>query len=400
MSNLVNPYRFAVAGGPDPSITFTWDTENSEALPGGTTFTRASVKQEFDGTDYTELSSGTIPENSVAVGGGAQGFHPEPAATNQNPESSDYNTTWSAIGITATDDGAGSLGLNQHTLDAGTNNSNHRIFISAASAGTGSAYYLAKEGTEQFIALRRGGSSSSDYAVYDLNLGTVPQEGGGIDQALITDLGNGWHKAEINTSDSSGTSHISISQSGTPGTGAPTFTGTNETVLLTHAQYENTIFSTSPIITNGGAASREADVLDTGIAITTAFSALLDITLPSVIGTGNTITLLGPDTTAEDILRVDASFNIIMDDGGTPVTIGTSSAGSRIKIAYGRDAGDRSASLDGATAVDGDAPSAGHVSENFELGSRAGVNQSRCIHHLTTLYNAKKSDAELETLAT
>lgn len=403
MTYLVNPSRFVTAGG-DPTITFTWDPENDEALPGGASFSRASVKQEFDGTDFTELSSGTIPENTAAVDGGAQGFHPEPAATNQIPNVDFTDAAWAQSGCTPSSNGTNALNLAEYTSTADVINAKHRLAAVPASGGAGSAYFIAKEGTGgdggRYIILRRGATATQDYATYDLQSGTVSEEGSGITEALITDLGNSYYKTEVNTTDSLATLSFYMSDTGTPGNADRGWLGASETSLVCHAQYEKTIFSTSPIVTTGSAAARVADVLDTGVVIPSEFSVLLDVTLPLVIGSGNTITLLGPDATAEDVLRVDASFNVIMDDGGTPTTIGTSSSGARIKVAYGRDSGDRSGSLDGATAVDGDAPGSGHEGDNFELGSANGVNQSRCIHHLTTIYDEKKSDAELEALAT
>ncbi|MGI9486483.1 MAG: hypothetical protein ACR2RF_11510, partial [Geminicoccaceae bacterium] len=193
---------------------------------------------------------------------------------------------------------------------------------------------------------------------------------------------------------------IVLSDRPNPGTANHQFTGASETVLLCHADAADTEFVTTPILTSGTAQSRSAEVLDTGVVIASEFGLLLDVTLPRVVGVGNTITLMGPSTTAEDIIRVDENFDVIMDDGGTPVTIGTSVSGARIRLSYGRDASGRSASLDGATAVTGGAPGSGHEGENFELGSRAGINQSRCSHHLTTIYAERPSDAELETLST
>lgn len=387
------------AGG-DPSITFTWDPENDEALPGGVTFTRASVKQQYDGTDFTELSSGAIPEDSVPYGGGQKGFFPEPLATNVALQSSDLtDAAWTNGTLDVTDDGVGSLGLEQFDCDSGASGSTHYVSQTTAT-GAGSAYMICKSGNNDFCTLVRGASLTDDFICANLNTGAVSETGAGVSSTFVENMADDWHQLGIRTSDTSGFFQFAVSNSATPGTGRPNFFGSNLAVLNCHIQREDTDYPTSPIITLGTATARQADVLDTGVATTTAFSALLDLTLPSIIGSGLTVTLLGPDTTAEDILRVDPLFNIIMDDGGTPVTIGTSSAGARIKVSYGRDALDRSGSLNGATAVDGDAPGAGHVGENFELGSRAGINQSRCIHHLTTLYNVKKSDAELEALST
>lgn len=140
------------------------------------------------------------------------------------------------------------------------------------------------------------------------------------------------------------------------------------------------------------------DVLDTGISIDDEFGLLVDLTLPASI-TG-TATLIGASASAVDILRADSLFNIIMDAGGTPVTIGASSASARVRVAYGQDATGRSGSLNGATAVTGGAPSASHEGENFQIACRAGINQSNAIHHLTNVYVDRPTDEQLETVST
>ena len=410
-------YPWAVrAGGPlliggggapiDPTITFTWDTENGQALPGGTTFTRASVKQEFDGTDFTELSSGAIPENSAAVGGGAQGFNPEPAATNLLAVSTPNETDWSAFNqLSLTSQGIGAIGLEVVRMDAGggasTQHGRFEGVVGDVQLGNDYAFStLGKDVTGTFLALR-GDLPSSAAARFNVATGAIASADPSA-TANITSRGNGWSLCEIAwTGTGTATSNVILATDNSGGLGSVprNYPGGNEQIDVVTAQVEETLFSTSPIITTGSTLTRLADVLDTGIAVTTEFSALLDVTLPIVIGAGNTITLLGPDATPVDILLVDAANDLIMDDGGTPVTIGAVTPGTRIKVAYGRDAAGRSASLDGATAVTGGAPDAGHVGETIELGSRVGVNQSRCIHHLSTLFNVKKSDAELEALS-
>lgn len=397
MSYLLNPFQFG-----DPEVTFTWDPENDQALPGGTTFTRASVAEEFDGTDFTQVSSGTIRDGHVPFAGSGKGYIAEPSATNNQTQSSDYSSYSTTNIASRTDDGAGSLGLNQTTVDVGTVNGSHRMFqfITAGGSGDRCGYVIGKEGTGNFITVRAGTSLTNDYAAYNLNTGAITETGSSAASRLI-DWADNWYSAEVSLSSLTQRFVVlAFSDTGTPGTAEPTWTPTSDTYLVCHIQDEDSFYATTPIVTAGSAGTRVAEVLDTGITITTAFSALLDVTLPNVIGTGETISLLGPDATAEDILRVDASFNVIMDDGGTPVTIGTASASSRIKVAYGRDAAGRSASLDGATAVTGGAPGAGHEGDTFQLGCANSVNQSRSVHHLQTLYNVKKSDAELEALAT
>lgn len=393
---------FPTAGG-DPSITFSWDPENDQALPGGTTFTRATVAQEFSGTSYSEAASGAIRDGHRRTDGGPKGYIPEPAATNQNSKSDlANNTNWTqgSGGLTATDDGTNSLGLTQFTLDTTTGAGPHVRSAIGASTSGGTIYAIIKQSAGRYSMISKG-VVQTNYTITDTQTGSVTEAGLDVDASLIFELDNGWYHSELRTSASADDMRVGIANDATPGQGNDSFTGANETILNCHIQYENTNFSTTPIeASDGSAATRNADVLDMGVNVTTEFSALLDLTLPLNVGSGNTVTLLGPDATAEDILRVDASWDVIMDDGGTPVTIGTSSSGARIKVSYGRDASGRSGSLDGATAVTGNAPGAGHVGDEFQLGCANSLNQSRSIHHLTTLYNEKKSDAELEALST
>lgn len=399
MSNVViNPFVLEVAAG-DPSIVYFYDPLNDGALPGGSTFTRASVAQEYDGTDFTELGSGIIREDSVQAFGGAKGYLPEPEATNTLITVDLSDAAWTAGDVTVTDNGTNSLGLTEYDLAADATTAIHRTFDNAQSGGAGSAYIISANNGNEFVSLMRGSSGVFDYATFDVSSGSVEEEGIGIVESLTTSLGSGFFKCELNTTDGSNILRICNNNTGTPGNAQQSFLGVDESVLVCHVQYEATIYSTTPIITSGSTLTRQADVLDTGIVIASEFSALLDLTLPSVIGSGNTISLLGADATSTDILIVDDTFDIIMSDGGTTTVVGTTSAGSRIKVSYGRDGSGRSASLDGATAVTGDAPSASHEGDTFQLGCTNSVNQSRCIHHTSTLYDVKKSDVELEALS-
>jgi len=390
-------------GGGDPSITYFYDPLNDGTLPGGSTFIRASVAEQYDGTDFAEVGIGVIREDSVQAVGGAKGYLAEPLATNEIEDSNELDAaSWTATFVTPTDDGVGTLGLNEYSVDAGVVSATHRLLATVNTiAGEGSFTAIVKQGSGGRYTNISGKDAPSDYATYDAQAGTITEEGT-ITDARIVDLGNGYYKCVTQDAVDLGQAFpvFSISNSATPGTREPSFPAANETIIYAYTGFENTAFSTTPIISSAGSETRQADVLDSGVVITAAFSALLDLTLPEIVGTGLTISLLGPDATSTDILRVDASFNIIMDDGGTPTTIGTSVAGARLKVAYGRDGAGRSGSLDGATAVTGDAPSSAHEGDTFQIGCTNSLNQSRCVHHTQTLYNVRKSDAELETLST
>lgn len=373
--------------GVDPSIIFTWDAEADEPLPAGT-FTRASVAEEFDGATNTQVGSGVLRENSANVFGGPQGFLADPATTNRMLVSNDLtDPTWTVRGTAAVLDlGTTSIGGNTTQLSGLAAVGNDVFDISSDFTNDGliaPSFFLRRVTTSGELRV----ANSQDLARGDwrIDLSAIGSEWVFVEPGslLINEI------AAFQATSSGGGGVLFARQTG----------ATTLTVDVAFVTQENFEFATTSVVTTGTIQSRVAEVLDTDVVIPSEFSALLDITLPLLIGSGNTITLLGPDATAIDIIRVDENFNFIMDDGGTPVTIGTSSSGARVKISYGRDATGRSASLGGATAVTGGAPGSGHEGNSFQLGSANSVNQSRCIHHLSTLYNEKKSNAELEALS-
>lgn len=389
----------------DPTITFEWSPATDEPLPAGATFTRASDAWQFVDTAWAQVGSNVIRDEHRESAGKPKGYISEPLATNQNNRSNlanNSNWTQGTGGLTATNNGTGSLGLTQYTLDATTGNGTHVRSASASSSSTGSYYTFHKQGTGRFSMNSRG-VVQTNYNISDLQTGVITEEGGDLGTlGFILFLDDDWYMTFMENGANTSDMRVGIAASGTPGQGNDPFQGANETVLNCHIQRENTRFPTTPITPpDGSTGTRQADVLDTGVASTTAFTAVLNVTLPRVVGIGGTtISLLGPATTATDILRVDNAFNLIMDDGGTPVTAGTFTGGALIKIAYGRDGTGRSISVDGGAVTPGDAPTGAYIGENFQLGATAGANQSRCIHHETTLYNERKTDPELVTLST
>ena len=357
--------------------------------------------QYFNTTNGNSVDgSGVVTEaTGTTITGG--GYLPEPAATFQVTQSLDLSdASWTKDGVTESDQGVTDIGLQTWRIDAGTGTSAHRVFKTYSGTGDASLRVRAKAGTGQFLVLRAG-LAAQTASVFDLTNGTITQTGGSTSATTIEDMGGGWYECTVaKTAALAQQSYalFAISDTGTPASDSPSFTGSNETIDLAIPAGEDTLFSTTSEPTAGSTISRVADVLSDQV-IPTEFGALFDFTAPDVVGTGNTISLLGAATSAVDIIRLDASFNVVMDDGGTPTTIGTVAAGQRFKVSYGRDATGRSGSLDGATAVTGDAPSAAHEGENFQLYSTASVNQARGIGHLSNIYDGRPSDSTLEGLS-
>lgn len=387
----------SLLGGSGLTALFSWSPINSETLPSGT-FTRGSIALEYDGSTFIQIPSGSIRERSAAVVSGPIGYLSEPQATNFLTDID--LTTWANTNLAATADGVNALGLEQYTYDAGvTADAEHRSFDNATVGANGNAYMIALPGNNPYLILRRGSSAFSNFACYDLTAGTITEQNATLDDAFITDLGSSAYKCEVVMLNDAVNVHIAMSIVPVPGTARPNFVGANQTGAVCHVQYENTLFSTSPIVTSATIETRESDVLDTDVVIAPTFGLLVDATMPLLVGAGNTISLIGADASAVDIIRVDENFDVIMDDGGTPVVIGATASGARMRVAYGRDASGRSASLNGATTVTGGVPGAAHEGNSFQLGATNSANQSRSIHHVTEIYEEKPSDAQLESLS-
>lgn len=231
--------------------------------------------------------NGVVTEaDGLALTGG--GYLSQPQVTNQMVRSDVNNAAWTKTGLTPTSDGINSHGLQQTTLDAGTGTSAHFLTDDAATGSAGCGWFLAKAGTAQFVTVFRGGDATTDYAAFDLTNGTVTEEGAGIDKAFIEDEEDGWYKIGVTTSDADATLELAISDSGTPGTHAPSFTGSNETLLVCHAQYTATRRPTSPIVTSGSAVTRSQDLLTySGVTSAEPYTASMDSTFPVLVGSSS-----------------------------------------------------------------------------------------------------------------
>jgi len=132
--------------------------------------------------------NGVVTEaaGSAITGGG---YLPEPASTNFVPDVSLTSGTWTNSGANPSSNGVNSLGLEEFELDVGTSSGEKRVRVNLGPTTTGTAYIIAKQGTHQFVSLRRGAGGTTDYAVFDLSDGSVSETGSGVEDADAINLG-------------------------------------------------------------------------------------------------------------------------------------------------------------------------------------------------------------------
>lgn len=354
------------------------------------------------GVQYFATTNGnTVDGNGVvteaagsAITGG--GYLAEPASTNQMPTVDLNDAAWLKQGITVTENGINDLGVVEYQLDAGVAASSHRVVDTASVGSSGSGYFIVKAGTAQFITVRRGASTTTeDYAAFDIVNGTITEEAVGIDDASIIDLGNGWYKCAIITSDTSAALQLAISDSGTPGVNQPSFTGANETVLVCHAQYEANDFPTSPIVTSGSTVTRNADVLSADSEVTgeTELSFFGDVTAPTLTSDSPAFMGFG----GADRSYITATLVRHSVEGGG-VNLSKVTPGVRFQSAIRVAENDMAFALDGVSTLT-DTSTNPVTLTDFDIGFRSNLSAFwRGRIHKVQVYNQGLSNTDLETL--
>jgi len=364
----------------------------------------ATTNADVDGVQYFNTTNansvdgnGVVTEaTGTTITGG--GYLPEPAATNQLIDVDISNSgIWTHGNVTVSDQGINSLGLREYEIDVGTGTTFHRIFDASQSGGAGSSYVIAKEGTERFLIVRRG-SASDDYACFDLQLGTITEEGAGIDDAIITDFTDGYYKCEVNTSNAGNEFYVYVSDVGTPGSADRAWTGANETVLVCHVQWENTVFSTSPIITSGSTVTRVADVLTFSSISSLPYSIFCDVTYPDVIFGESAMFHMG-GVTRLVVYPDGGNFQRHLLGGDVSIFItGSGTEGTREKLAASLETNDCIYSITSET-TQFDTTAATIGINDVDLGnSSSNVNQFRGVMHNIIVYSVAQTQAELEAL--
>lgn len=368
-----------------PPAAYSWLPRLAQAIPASVSFSRASIAlvrtrqtaaanlvyeqvpselirfqglrliNHSDGFDYgfgalgyewTNLGT----DSSVLTGGFALR---EPGTTNQIPTNDLTDAAWNRSNVDLpTDNGVNSIGLQEYSVGAGTATGAHRLRAVPAATAAGSAFVTAKAGTGRYVTLQRG-TVTSRYACFDLVAGTVTEEGT-ITNSFMFPRGDGYYKCGVEDTNAGARLDIHFSDTGTPGTAAPSFTAADETILFCHEQYEDNDFPTSPVVTAGAAAARDVEVLDLTDWIAAApYSVYLDYYSPEYLDANNRIARLG--STGTNFLKSNASGTVdIAASTGLAITLaGTVTADARNKFALRYAANDAALARDGvATGTD------------------------------------------------
>jgi hypothetical protein len=200
-----------------------------------------SVKEVISGYDLPRLDYTDSSCPSLLL---------EPQRTNNLLQSNQFDTAWTSANATVT---SGQIGVGG-SVDAwelektATNGYIRHIGVSVVD---GSISIYAKKGSSNWFRL---GSSSGNIEVYfDLNNGIIGNKGNLVDNANITDMGDGWYRCSYSyTGAATGVYLYPADSNGDT-------SGTSGSVYIQYAQIEQGSYATSYIPTNGAVATRLAD---------------------------------------------------------------------------------------------------------------------------------------------
>lgn len=374
MSILINPFRFAAAGG-DPTIIFAWDPENDEAVPGTVTFTRASEALFRNDSGIWEIAAtGVIRAGHNAIpGGGGKGFISEPAATNLALHRRDFtDAVWVATNITPVQDATGIDGVANaaSTLTATANNGTIFQTVTSSNANHSFQVFVARvTGTGTIEITLDGGSTFTD-----------------ITSSLTSSIDNPFTITQLVTDPSFGF------RMGTSG----------DVIEADVAQTEKTAFSTTPIIGSNPAATatRVVESFDCGVDYTLEFSADVDITGPATAELNqNNSVIASTDSFSASAVDLRGLTSIRANVGGAVPIINNSVYGVRKQIAMSAKDDTNSVII-----VDSDGNSASSTPSSsswdglqISLGKTAGSNNlCRGVIHNVTINSVSQTESELQ----
>ena len=390
----------AAMGGAVPSAglapLFNWRADLADPIPPGFSFTRASARKLFDGAAFVDFASGAIP----IVAGPNKGLSADPLRTNEQFNSTAFSA-WTVSGaVVLTDLGADPIGLNAYDLDTGGTNAVHAIFARTSATVSAGNYVFSVIGSfvdRAFMFLRSADPSAFARLVANLQAGTISAASASLAPTVArsTALASGWNNVELGwTSPGAGATPNTVIGLNTDGanlggTLPAGFTGNNSSIKIAHAQTERTddnigAVRTSPLITSGAAATRQADVLSgvSGLGITRplfAFDSAFRV--PDVIPTGKRVVALAAGSNVA-LIQVDDQGRVSMFDGTTTVAVPGDRRGQSVAASVAFDGTNLTLAVDQDAPVSM-APAASPVGQPIQIAHQAGDRQLRdWFHHL------------------
>jgi hypothetical protein len=316
------------------------------------------------------------------------------------------NGAWSNNGTTkAGASGTAPDGTNAATLVTADGASSTHYVAAADAAGAKAVSVFAKAGTQQFLQIATGGTTTP-YANYELSgSGTATAFGAGT-TAFIESFPSGWYRCVLVTTNAlaSGVRFVFI----TSAAAARFETNTLATTLyLWGAQAEAGAFATSYIPTTSATVARTADSLSmTGANFSDWFNASAGtfvVNADTRSTAANRFAFAASDATVNEEIShyVTTAANNLVTDGGVSqgnVTGGTITASTAWKNAFAYTANDLNAAIDG-TLLTQDTSATIPTVDRLSIGRR--VDDTAWLNgHVRTLryYSTRLPDATLQTL--
>lgn len=244
---------------------------------------RASVKLVLANDDYYhEISANVLPFKGATWSGDtpsgtADGLHLESERTNLLPDSIPGTGSWTDGAAAVTTENTGEVtafdGSSQATLlvddnAGGTSSIFCQIALTGMALSTEHCLWgIFEKKDADFVQIRVGAMGATvPYQVFNLNTGALGATAANVNDAGIEQIGSSnrylcWMTFTSDASDANWNPQIRAQDSDSTG-GVEDRDGTTS-IYLHHAQLEVGAFPTSPIVTSGGTATRNADEVST-----------------------------------------------------------------------------------------------------------------------------------------